>query len=180
MPTLHGDDGVDGTTVTSLPGPPEAAEGGEEMALERREELRVEFFTLQAVPFGRRSLAQVNRLHTVAEALDDVWPLLLPSLGRMRRKKRRKKRLPEVSSSRALRTWKPGHYSLRALRVWQSVPVSECCFRFDSGYMFIASVLEAFSLFSGFSRCKWARIRLSGLFPTSFWYVQPFAWFRVA
>ena len=28
---------------------------------------------LLAVGFGRRSLAQVSRLHAVAEALDDVW-----------------------------------------------------------------------------------------------------------
>ena len=56
---------------------------------------------LLAVPFGRRSLAQVSRLHAVAEALDDVSEALSSQPTKRKRKKRRKKMLPRISSLRS-------------------------------------------------------------------------------
>ena len=108
--------------------------------LERRDVLRNEFFALQAVPLGRRSPAQVSRLHAVAEAVDDVWEAPSSQPGKRKRKKRRKKKLPEASSSRsssafAGRPWKPEHYFLRALCLWQSCSVSGYCS--DRGHMYM-------------------------------------------
>ena len=104
----------------------------ERKRLEGRQVLRTEFLALQAVPFGRRSPAQVSRLHAVAEALDDVWEAPSSQPRKRKRNERRKKKLPKASSSRssstfAARPWKPGHYFLRALCLWQSCSVSGYC-----------------------------------------------------
>ena len=58
---------------------------------------------------------------------------------RRKRKTKRKRKVNKSycrpSSSRAVRPWKSGHSSQRALRLWQSCPVFGCCF--DSGYMYM-------------------------------------------
>ena len=99
VPSLRGDDGVDGTTVSlllaqNLKRQKEKEEEEKRKWLERRE-------VLLAVPFGRRSLAQVSRLHAVAGALDDVWEAPSSQPTKRKRKKRRKKKLPRTSSLRS-------------------------------------------------------------------------------
>ena len=72
----------------------------------------------------------------------------------MRRKRKKKKAAksssPSSFAARAPRTWKPGHCSQRFLGLWQSVPVPGCCFRFDSGCMFMRQVLRLLVCFRVF------------------------------
>ena len=98
VPSLRGDDGVDGTTVSYfLAQNLEAAEG-----LERHGVLLVEFRAREAVPFGSCSPAQAHRLRAVAAALDDCW-VALSSQPRRKKKGGRK-------SSRSLPPLAPGQY----------------------------------------------------------------------
>ena len=68
--------------------------------------------------------------------------------GRRRGRKRLLKSSFQCSSSRTARPWKSGHSLLPALRLWQSCPVSGCCF--GNGYMYMRQPPEVSGIFPGF------------------------------
>ena len=131
--SLVGGDGVDGTTVSFLLREnlklQDVKEEEERKRRERREVLLVEFRAMQAVPFGRRSPAQVSRLQAVSEELDDIWAA--PSSQPGRRKRRRRGSFPNPLPFAPLA---PGNLDIFTLRLWHPVPVAT---RFDSGHMFM-------------------------------------------
>ena len=108
--TLDGDDGVDCTIVSFLLAQNLKLQKEEEEKERRRE-------PEEEADHEAHMLSSAERRWK--------WRVLGHPLQVDRtRKKRRKKKLPKVSSSSAPCTWKPGHCSLRPLRLWQSVPVS--------------------------------------------------------
>ena len=96
--------------------------------------LRTEFLALLTVPIGRRSLAQVSRLHAVAEALDDVWEsTFLPAYE----KKEEEEASSNFLSSQFLRSvWIPQRDGFQTFLLQRS--------GFDTGCMWLLDVFHTF------------------------------------